>query len=116
MDQLSSLSTIFVRNIPIQLTDREIRARFEKFGEIKNVEIKNGFCFIEFNNEFSAKEAIKEMNNKMIFDRPIFVSSYQDKRGTRPMEKRGPQADDICKNCQEKGHWAYQCPNEKRPL
>ena len=55
------------------------------------------------------------MNERTFEGRAILVKYCQDKKD-RTYERKGPQQDDVCKNCQEKGHWAYQCPNEKRVL
>lgn len=43
MDQATQ---IYVKGIPSNVTDKDLRAKFEKFGEIKSVSIKAGFCFI----------------------------------------------------------------------
>lgn len=108
-------NTIFIKNLPYGITEREIKSKFDKYGEIKSINPKNGFCFIEYTNEASSKEAIREMNERTFEGRAILVKYCQDKKD-RTYERKGPQQDDVCKNCQEKGHWAYQCPNEKRVL
>lgn len=37
---------IFVNGLPADVKEKDIRYKFDKFGEIKNIIIKNGFCFI----------------------------------------------------------------------
>lgn len=112
---MESSSVVFIKNLPYGIGEREIKVKFDVFGEIKSINPKNGFCFIEYVNESSAKDAIKELDGKIFDGRSITVQPFEVKNG-RPYEKRGPLSDDVCKNCQEKGHWAYQCPSEKRQL
>lgn len=43
---MEKATQIFVNFIPSGFGEREIKAQFEKFGDIKSVAVKNGFCFI----------------------------------------------------------------------
>lgn len=37
---------IFVNGLPFDVKEKDIRMKFDKFGQIKNVFIKRNFCFI----------------------------------------------------------------------
>lgn len=37
---------IFVNGLPNDVKEKDIRIKFEKFGEIRNVIPKNGYCFV----------------------------------------------------------------------
>lgn len=37
---------IYITNLPYDIREKDIRYKFEKFGEIKNISLKVGFCFI----------------------------------------------------------------------
>lgn len=81
-------------------------------------------------HDFSAKDAIDNMNDKMFDNSKIIVKQAYDKkkdprfmmnRGDRGFMgpgviKKGPQPSDTCHNCQRPGHWANQCPEEKKPM
>jgi RNA recognition motif-containing protein len=63
--------TIYVQNLPSNITHDEIYTIFEKCGKISHVSIPKfqntkqakGFCFITFNKRESVEESLKEMNN-----------------------------------------------------
>ena len=43
---MEQATQIYVSGIPLDVKEKDLRMKFEKFGELKNVSIKNGFCFI----------------------------------------------------------------------
>lgn len=59
-------SRIYVGSIHFRAGEQEVRAEFERFGKIKNIQLKTdpntghhkGFCFIEYFDEDSAKRAL----------------------------------------------------------
>jgi RNA recognition motif-containing protein len=111
----SKENSVFVKNLPTFVSERDIRAKFEKYGEIVNIKIKQGFCFIDYSNTISAKEAIREMNGRTFDGIEIEVKECFERRNDKfGGEKRTPKATDRCKNCQQLGHWGFQCTNEKK--
>jgi len=133
---------IIVKGIPIETTQSDIKNRFGEFGEIKGINLKSGFCFINYVNSGSAMEAVDnkhermfDENHKMIVDlcderrnsRPFMNNRGGDRGGDRGgfqnnrggdrmgMGGRGPGANDTCHNCQGTGHWANQCKEERKP-
>ena len=114
MDQQPS-SQIFVKNLPSNIDHDELKNKFEKFGEIKNITLKTGFCFIRYFNDYCAKDAIENMNDKTIGDNKITVKFAIDNPNNNDFRhpKKTPSATDRCNNCQELGHWAFQCPQKK---
>ena len=58
----SNTINLFVINIPKNVTEKELRDIFEKFGPISNISINpNGFAFISYNNLDSASKCLSEM-------------------------------------------------------
>lgn len=133
---------IIVKGLTEEIDEKELRFKFEKFGDIKDVNMKSGFCFIEFANDYSAKEAIEKMNNEYIESCKVTVEIAEGRRfeqreesrekdfgnghhmggrGGGNFERRGggdrrqPGPNDTCHNCQERGHFAFNCKNEKKP-
>jgi len=130
---------IIVKGLSEEIDEKELRFKFEKFGDIKDFNMKSGFCFIDFVNDYSAKDAIEKMNNEFIETCKISVEMAEsrnrfDSRDSRDKEfgnghnhmgrgggnferrgGRGPGPNDICHNCQGIGHWASDCKNEKKP-
>lgn len=126
---------IIVKGLPEEVDEKDVRIRFEKFGDIKDIRMKSGFCFIDFDTDFSAKEAIEKMNNELFNSSKITVEVAENRRNNhggrfsrdkdfnsggmggnnydRP--RRQPNTNDVCHNCQGIGHWASDCKEEKRP-
>jgi RNA recognition motif-containing protein len=43
---MEQATQIYVSGIPFDVKEKDLRNKFEKFGSLKGVTIKNGFCFI----------------------------------------------------------------------
>lgn len=43
---MEQATQIYVSGTPSDVKEKDLRSKFEKFGEVKNITIKNGFCFI----------------------------------------------------------------------
>lgn len=79
--------TVFVSNLPYSLSDPEqqLRKIFSNCGEISQVRVVytnkgtfRGYCYVEFNEEKSALDALK-MDRHEVKGRPMFVSPCVDK-------------------------------------
>ena len=74
---------IFVGNIPIELTEEELRKEFTAFGQIKAMTLMNdsdigsgqptGYAFIEMATESEGDAAIAGLKNKVIMGRTIEI-------------------------------------------
>jgi len=54
--------SVFVGNLSRRARSNEIRDSFRKYGKVIDVDLKNGFGFVEFEDERDAKDAVCEMN------------------------------------------------------
>lgn len=61
------LPKIFITKLSPQVTEKDIDKEFSEFGEIKKVNLKRGFAFVEYYNKEDAKEAIRKLHNKKLF-------------------------------------------------
>ena len=61
------LPKIFITKLSPQVTERDIEKEFSDFGEIKKINLKRGFAFVEYYNKDDAKEAIRKLHNKKLF-------------------------------------------------
>ena len=57
----------------------------------------------EYDDYKDAKEAISEMQGHRISGQRIVVEKAGERKSQR--ERKGPQDEDKCFNCGEKGHW-----------
>jgi RNA recognition motif-containing protein len=61
------LPKIFITKLSPSVTERDIEKEFKKFGEIKNINLKRGYAFVDYSKKEDAKEAIKKLDNKKLF-------------------------------------------------
>ena len=134
----SENSKIFVTKLSYRITKRDLEREFGRFGQIRNLQLKKGYAFIDYYNKDDAKDAIKELNNQKLFGQQQRIVIEEAKGEKREREKRrergrrdyrrslsrsrdrykdrdyyrrrtGPKKTDICFNCGKEGHWANEC-------
>ncbi|PWZ02853.1 splicing factor, CC1-like protein [Testicularia cyperi] len=78
---------LYVGSLHFSLTDENVKAVFEPFGEIEYVDLhrepgtgkSKGFCFIQFKNADGAKKALESMNGFELAGRAIRVGKVNAK-------------------------------------
>ena len=78
---------LYVGNLSFNLSDSELKAKFEEFGTVVSANIitdrdtgrSKGFGFVEMENETAAKKAIELLNGKDFQGRSIVVSEARPK-------------------------------------
>jgi len=90
-----SENTIYIRNLPLTVTDTELLTVFEAFGSIKEIRVNSdkktgrffGAVFIEYVNKSAAKLAKIQMNSKIWGDRTIYVDfAHERSKRVDPVE------------------------------
>lgn len=79
--------SIYVGNLPWEITEQELTDLFSPFGEVSAVKMVNdhetgrfrGFSFVEMEN--GANEAIQELNGRELMGRPMKVNEAFRKPG-----------------------------------
>lgn len=80
-EKIPGCRKIFVKNIPYDITEEELRQAFMVYGQILNVRFavwshtnnKKGFAYIDFKREDSAEIAVKKSGSVVIRSRKIVV-------------------------------------------
>ncbi|XP_023287663.1 serine-arginine protein 55 isoform X3 [Orussus abietinus] len=70
---------VFVGGLTYRVRERDLEKFFRKYGRVKEVAMKNGFAFVEFDDYRDADDAIYELNGKELLGERITV---QRARGT----------------------------------
>eukprot|EP01029_Cantina_marsupialis_P001342 TRINITY_DN11124_c0_g1_i1.p1 TRINITY_DN11124_c0_g1~~TRINITY_DN11124_c0_g1_i1.p1 ORF type:complete len:516 (+),score=175.06 TRINITY_DN11124_c0_g1_i1:150-1697(+) len=95
--------TIYIQNIPLQATEEDIRAAFERFGPIENVRManehpdkkpqRNNYGFVNFASPEAVQQALAASSEVTICGEPVnFQISKQKKQRVKKPQRsqRGP--------------------------
>ncbi|GIL51381.1 hypothetical protein Vafri_7379 [Volvox africanus] len=82
--------SLVVRNLPLDIRAEDLRAKFEKYGELKDVYIPRdyytqrprGFGFVEFKDTRDAEDAMYSLDRSTINGREISVTFSREGRKT----------------------------------
>jgi RNA recognition motif-containing protein len=89
---------LYVGNLPYRITEDELRATFEEFGEVSSCTIikdkvtgqSKGFGFLEMPEASAAEAAITNLNGRDLMGRKINVNEARARENRPP--NRGAQA------------------------
>jgi RNA recognition motif-containing protein len=90
---------LYVGNLPYRITEDQLRAAFEEFGQVSSCTIvkdkvsgqSKGFGFLEMPESSGAEAAITNLNGRDLMGRKINVNEARP-RENRPSGGRSPQA------------------------
>ena len=84
------LPKIFITKLSPSVTERDIEKAFKEFGDIKKINLKRGYAFVEYSNKEDAKEAIKKLDNKKLFGQTqrVVVEEAIGRRRDRDRDRR----------------------------
>ncbi|KAK9745100.1 RNA recognition motif [Popillia japonica] len=113
-----SKSTVYVSNLPFDLSNNDIHKLFEKYGRIIKVTIlrdretrkSKGVAFVLFFKRDDAKKCVDETNMKEMFGRTLKASLAKDNGRSAEFIRRKNYPDKTqCYECGEVGHLSYKC-------
>ena len=71
---------VYVGRLPYDVRERDIEKFFKGFGRIREVLMKDGFAFVEFEDHRDADDAVYELNGKELlnerYDYPSLLVSF----------------------------------------
>ncbi|CAK9783169.1 RNA-binding domain-containing protein [Cutaneotrichosporon oleaginosum] len=91
--------TVFVANVPYDVSEEQIAGVFSEVGPVAHVEIKfdpqtgksKGYAFVQFYDEAAAQSAMRNLQEVPINGRPVRIELSNDERLTRrPGQAAGP--------------------------
>jgi len=83
----ANFTNIYVKNIPVEVTDEEFRELFERFGDVTSASLardqesgkSRGFGFVNFINHEHAATAVDDLNGKDFKGQDLYVGRAQKK-------------------------------------
>jgi arginine/serine-rich splicing factor 4/5/6 len=83
---------IFIAKLTNDVREKDLDYEFRKYGTIKNIQLKKGFAFIEFEDYKDAEEAVKDMDGRKLDGQRIVVQAASKQflifRGQKEREVR----------------------------
>ena len=58
------MTQLYVGNLSAEGDEKAIRALFGKYGAVREVLMKNGYAFVEFDSQIAAEDAMRELNGR----------------------------------------------------
>lgn len=81
---------------------------FVRYGPLRRVDMKLGFCFVEYNDELDAKDACEKLDGYKVDGERLVVEFAKDKPrfGERDAAAPGDKPN-CCYNCGKFDHWYF---------
>jgi arginine/serine-rich splicing factor 4/5/6 len=87
------MSRVYVGRISYQVREKDVERFFRGFGRIKDINLKNGFGFVEFDDPRDADDAVYECNGRELMGERLIVEhargSSSFRGGSRGGERGG---------------------------
>lgn len=64
---LFKMTQLYVGNLSAEGDEKAIRALFSRYGVVREVLMKNGYAFVEFEDACSADTAMRDLNGELIY-------------------------------------------------
>jgi arginine/serine-rich splicing factor 4/5/6 len=64
---------VFVAKLASSIREKDLDYEFRRFGNIKNIQLKKGYAFVEFEDYKDAEDAIKDMDGRKLEGQRIVV-------------------------------------------
>jgi arginine/serine-rich splicing factor 4/5/6 len=60
------MTQLYVGNLSADGDEKAIRALFSRYGVVREVLMKNGYAFVEFEDACSAETAMRDLNGELV--------------------------------------------------
>ncbi|ESP04997.1 hypothetical protein LOTGIDRAFT_98720, partial [Lottia gigantea] len=107
---------IYVGDLPSDASEKELESHFSSYGRLRNVWVARnpaGFAFVEYEDHRDAEDAVRGLDGTTMCGVRVRVEHSSGKVRPKPWLRggysRGFNPEDRCYECNERGHYAYDC-------
>ncbi|KAI0985743.1 hypothetical protein GJ496_011068 [Pomphorhynchus laevis] len=116
-----SQSKLYVGDLKEDVTKEDLEKVFSPYGEIRQVWVSHsppGYAFVDFEDARDAEDASRALDKRMVLGSRIRVEfsrggrqrdSSEDRLFSRQHLRRPFNPSDLCYECGQPGHYAYDC-------
>ncbi|CDQ97602.1 unnamed protein product, partial [Oncorhynchus mykiss] len=72
---------VFIGRLSPHARERDVEKFFKGYGRIREVNLKNGFGFVEFDDHRDADDAVYELNGKELCSERVTIEHARSRRG-----------------------------------
>ncbi|KAG0375550.1 hypothetical protein BGX24_008959 [Mortierella sp. AD032] len=73
---------VFLGHLSRDASDRDIERLFKNYGNIREVTLKNGFGFVDFDNSKDAEDVVNDFHGKpFLSERLVVEIAHNERRG-----------------------------------
>lgn len=76
--------SLFIKDVPSQTKDTDLRELFKSYGAIAGVNVvsQRGYAFVDYFEQSSMRAALAETTDFVLFDKTLLVEERTDRKGT----------------------------------
>ncbi|GAA50688.1 serine/arginine-rich splicing factor 4 [Clonorchis sinensis] len=82
------MSRVYIGHLPARCSERDIERFFKGYGRLRDVVLKNGYGFVEFDNEKDADDAVYDLHGRELRGERIIVEHARLPPGSRGGSRR----------------------------
>ena len=60
------MSRVYVGRLPYRARERDVESFFKGYGRVRDVLMKNGYCFVELSSAHDAEDAVYDLNGRTL--------------------------------------------------
>ncbi|XP_052768774.1 serine-arginine protein 55-like isoform X1 [Mya arenaria] len=80
---------VYVGRVPNDARDKDIERFFKGYGRLREILMKNGYTFVEFDDPRDADDAVYELNGKEMLGERLIIEHARASRRGGPRERAG---------------------------